>query len=178
MSRIGKLPITIPQNVKVSINGATVSVEGPKGKLEKVLSTSVTIVNDGQAVQVSPRDSSKLAKAMHGTARAIIQNMVTGVVDGYKKQLEIQGTGFKAILKGNIVDLALGHSHPDIFEIPAGITITVVDGTKITIEGVDRQMVGESAACIKRFYPVEPYKGKGVREVGQFVRRKEGKKTA
>ncbi|MDR3229719.1 MAG: 50S ribosomal protein L6 [Puniceicoccales bacterium] len=178
MSRIGKLPVSIPAGVKVSVVGQTVNVEGPKGKLGKTFSPVVAIKVDGAALTVTPVEQTRFAGAMHGTARAIISNMVKGVTQGYSKKLEIEGVGFKAILKGNVLDLALGYSHPVLYPIPAGITVNIQDGTKVEITGADKEIVGKVAAEVKAYYPVEPYKGKGVRLVGQYVRRKEGKKTA
>jgi large subunit ribosomal protein L6 len=178
MSRIGKLPVAVPDKVKVTVNGAEVAVEGPKGKLSKTFDSAVSIkVEDGNVV-VAPKNETRHANAMYGTARSIINGMVAGVQQPYSKKLEIEGVGFKATLKGQDLDLALGYSHPILYKIPAGITVTVDGGTKLTVEGCDKHMVGQVAADIKGFKPVEPYKGKGVRIVGEYVRRKEGKKTA
>lgn len=159
------------------MNGREVTVDGPKGKLTKSLS-AVEIKVEDNVVRVSPANSSRHSRAMYGTARSIIDNMVKGVVEPYKKELQIEGVGFKANLQGNILDLALGYSHEIKYQIPEGITVKVDGGTKISVEGPDKHMVGQVAADIKSYYPVEPYKGKGVRIVGEFVRRKEGKKTA
>lgn len=178
MSRIGKLPVTIPDKVTVDVAGSEVKVEGPKGKLAKHFDTSVDIkVEDGKVV-VTPKDESRHARAMYGTVRSIINGMVDGVQKPYVKQLEIEGVGFKATLKGQMLDLALGYSHPIHYDLPEGITVKVDGGTKLTVEGCDKHMVGQVAADIYSFKPVEPYKGKGVKIVGQYVRRKEGKKTA
>jgi len=178
MSRIGKLPVPVLDKVKVAIDGSTVSVEGPKGKLEKTFDRSINIELVDNEVRVSPADKSRHARAMYGTVRSIINNMVVGVVEGYKKQLEIKGVGFRAALKGDILDLSLGYSHPIEMPIPEGVTVTVAENTKLTVEGADKQMVGEVAATIYSYFPAEPYKGKGVHIVGQYVRRKEGKKSA
>ena len=178
MSRIGKLPVPILDKAKVSVEGQTVSVEGPKGKLEKTFDSAVKIEITDNSVCVSPADESRHARAMYGTARSIINNMVTGVVEGYSKKLEIKGVGFRAALVGNKLDLALGYSHPCIVDVPAGITVTVKENTKLTVEGADKEAVGQVTAKIYAFYPAEPYKGKGVHIVGQYVRRKEGKKSA
>lgn len=178
MSRIGKLPVVIPAGVKISTVGQTVNVEGPKGKLTKTFDAVVEIKVDGAKVTVTPKLDSRFAGAMHGTARAIINKMVKGVTEGFTKKLIIEGVGFKAAVKGDIIDLALGYSHPVFVKIPAGIKVNIVEGTKIEVSGPDDQVVGQVAAQIYQFYPVEPYKGKGVRVEGQFVRRKEGKKTA
>ncbi len=178
MSRIGKLPVAIPEKVKVAVNGAEVTVEGPKGKLSKSFDQSVTVsVEDGNVI-VAPGSNSRHSRAMWGTARSIIEGMVEGVQKPYERNLEIEGVGFKAQLKGKVLDLALGYSHPIEYNIPEGITVTVDGGTKVKVEGSDKHLVGQVTADIKSFYPVEPYKGKGVRIVGEYVRRKEGKKTA
>lgn len=175
MSRVGKLPIAIPDKVKVDIQGVTVNVEGPKGKLSKTFTPHVKIETDSEGVRISPANTTRQARAMYGTVRAIVANMVTGVTTGYQKDLEIVGVGFRAALKGDILDLALGYSHPINYKIPAGVTVTVNENTKLKVEGIDKQMVGAVAADIRRFYPPEPYKGKGVRIVGEKIRRKEGK---
>lgn len=178
MSRIGKVPVPIPPKVKVSLQNNLVKVEGPLGKLEKSFDRNVTIALEDGKVVLHPANDSRLAKAMHGTARAIIQNMVTGVVKGYVKELDIVGVGFKAAVQGKFVDLALGYSHPIKHPIPDGVKVTVTENTHLKVEGVDKHLVGEVAASIRAYYPVEPYKGKGVRITGQHIRRKEGKKTA
>lgn len=178
MSRIGKLPIPVLDKAKVTLDGQTVRVEGPKGKLEKTFDRSIHIEMADNEIRITPADKSRHSKAMYGTARSIINNMVIGAVEGYKKQLEIKGVGFRAALKGDILDLSLGYSHPCEMKIPEGITVTVAENTKLTVEGADKQVVGEIAATIYAYYPAEPYKGKGVHIVGQYVRRKEGKKSA
>ena len=178
MSRIGKVPVPIPEKVKVDIKDHTVLVEGPKGKVTKTFAPVVKIVIADKKVTVSPTDETRFARAMYGTARSIIAGMVKGVTTGYIKELEIQGVGFKANLKGKQLDLALGYSHPILFDIPEGIKITVTDQTKLKIEGADKQLVGAVTANIRSYYPPEPYKGKGVRIVGERVRRKEGKTVA
>jgi large subunit ribosomal protein L6 len=178
MSRIGKLPVPILDKAKVSVDGQIVRVEGPKGKLEQTFDSAVKIELVENEVRLSPVDETRHASAMYGTARSIINNMVTGVVEGFQKQIEIKGVGFRAAMKGKILDIALGKSHPCEIEIPEGITVTIKENTKLTIEGADKQMVGEITASIYAFYPAEPYKGKGVHIVGQYVRRKEGKKSA
>jgi len=178
MSRIGNLPVPILDKAKVSVDGQTVSVEGPKGKLEKTFDRAVKIELDDSEVRVAPADNSRHARAMFGTARSIINNMVIGVVEGYTKQLEVKGVGFRAAVKGDVLDLSLGYSHPCELKIPQGITVNVAENTKITVEGADKQVVGEVTASIYAFYPAEPYKGKGVHIAGRYVRRKEGKKSA
>ena len=179
MSRIGKQPVPIPDKVKVDIKeGNNVFVEGPKGKVQKQFADAVKIAIADKKVTVTPTSDSRFARAMYGTARSIIAGMVKGVTDGYSKDLEIQGVGFKAVLKGKQIDLSLGYSHPILHDIPEGIKITIADGTKIKVEGCDKQTVGQITAEIRAYYKPEPYKGKGVRLVGERVRRKEGKTVA
>jgi large subunit ribosomal protein L6 len=178
MSRIGKQPVPIPDKVKVVITGGTVLVEGPKGKVSKTFSDSVKVTVADKKVTFAPTADTRFANAMYGTARSIVAGMVKGVTEGYVKELEIQGVGFKANLKGTSLDLALGYSHPILMEIPAGIKLTVTDQTKLKVEGADKQLVGAVTAEIRSYYPPEPYKGKGVRIVGERVRRKEGKTVA
>lgn len=182
MSRIGKLPVVVPAGVKATVDGYTVKVEGPKGKLEKTFAPAVKIELKDGAISVEPSSNSRFSAAMHGTVRSIINAMIQGVEKGYEKILEIYGVGFKAELKGSTLTLALGYAHPCVYEVPAGITVVVGEmpdrSPMLTITGADKHMVGQVAADIKNFYPVEPYKGKGVRIRGQYVRRKEGKKTA
>ena len=178
MSRIGKVPVPIPDKVKVDIKGHTVFVEGPKGKVSKTFADVVTLTMADKKVTVAPVDDTRFSRAMYGTARSVIAGMVKGASEGFVKELEIQGVGFKANLKGKQLDLALGYSHPILFDIPEGIKITVTDQTKLKIEGADKQLVGKVTAEIRSYYPPEPYKGKGVRIVGERVRRKEGKTVA
>jgi len=175
MSRIGKQPIAIPPKVKVEVKGQTVHVEGPKGKLNWELPRRTSLkVEDGKIV-VSRAGDDAQAKALHGLSRALVNNMVKGVAEGFVKKLEIQGVGFKAAVQGKIVNLALGFSHPINYEIPDQVKVTVEENTKLTIEGPDKMMVGKVASEIRSFYPPEPYKGKGVRYAGEHVQRKEGK---
>jgi len=178
MSRIGKLPIPVLDKANVTIDGHTVRCDGPKGKLEQTFDSSVNVEFADGEIKVSPANNSRHARAMYGTVRSIINNMVVGVVDGYEKKLEIKGVGFRAALKGDVLDLALGYSHPVEVKIPEGITVTVTENTKLSVAGADKQMVGEITATIYSYFPAEPYKGKGVHIVGQYVRRKEGKKSA
>jgi large subunit ribosomal protein L6 len=178
MSRIGKQPVPIPEKVKVDIKDTTVSIEGPRGKVHKTFAPVVTISITEQKVVVAPIGDTRFANAMYGTARSIIASMVKGVTAGFSKELEIQGVGFKAILKGKQLDLALGYSHPILMDVPDGIKITVTEGTRLKVEGCDKQLVGAVTAEIRSYYPPEPYKGKGVRIVGERVRRKEGKTVA
>jgi len=175
MSRIGKQPIAIPAKVKVEVKGQSVHVEGPKGKLDWELPRRTSLkVQDGKVV-VSRQGDDAQAKALHGLSRALVNNMVKGVSEGFIKKLEIQGVGFKAAVQGTNVNLSLGYSHPVVYPIPAQIKVTVEENTKLTIEGPDRQVVGQVAAEIRSFYPPEPYKGKGVRYTDERVVRKEGK---
>lgn len=175
MSRIGKQPIAIPPKVKVEVKGQQVSIEGPKGKLNWELPRRTSLkVEDGKVV-VSRQGEDASAKALHGLSRALVNNMVRGVSEGFFKKLEIQGVGFKAVVQGSNVSLNLGYSHPVVYAIPAQIKVTVEENTKITIEGPDRQVVGQVAAELRGFYPPEPYKGKGVRYSDERVVRKEGK---
>jgi len=178
MSRVGKIPVPIPDKVKVDIKGHTVSVEGPKGKVSKTFAPVVSIVLANKTVTVAALDDSRFSLAMFGTVRSVIAGMVKGASEGFVKDLEIQGVGFKAILKGKQLDLALGYSHAILFDIPEGIKITVAEQTKVKVEGADKQLVGAVTASIRSYYPPEPYKGKGVRIVGERVRRKEGKTVA
>src|SRR5436190_12027 len=175
MSRIGKQPIAIPPKVKVEVKGQQVHVEGPKGKLNFELPRRTSLkVENGNAV-VSRQGDDAQAKALHGLSRALINNMVRGVSEGFVKKLEIQGVGFKAAVQGKVVNLNLGYSHPINYPIPDQIKVTVEENTKLTIEGPDREVVGKVAAEIRSFYPPEPYKGKGVRYSDEHVKRKEGK---
>ena len=175
MSRIGKQPIAIPPKVKVEVSGQRVSVEGPKGKLNWQLPRRTSLrVEDGK-ILVSRQGDDAQAKALHGLSRALVNNMVRGVTEGFVKKLEIQGVGFKAAVQGKNVTMSLGYSHPIVFPIPEQIKVTVDENTKITVEGPDRQVVGQVAAELRSFYPPEPYKGKGVRYTDERVIRKEGK---
>ncbi len=175
MSRIGKQPIVIPPKVKVEVKGQDVRVEGPKGKLNWQLPRRTSIkVENGKAIVSRAGDDSQ-AKALHGLSRALVNNMVRGVSEGFVKKLEIQGVGFKAAVQGKNVNLSLGYSHPIVYPIPEQVKVTVDDNTKLTVEGPDRQLVGQVAAEIRGFYPPEPYKGKGVRYTDERVIRKEGK---
>jgi large subunit ribosomal protein L6 len=175
MSRIGKLPVVIPPKVKVEIQGRQVRAEGPKGTLQLVLPPRASArIEDGRIIVSRDGDDAQ-AKAMHGLSRALINNMVRGVSEGFVKKLEIHGVGFKAAVTGNTLTLNLGFSHPVEYPIPPQIKVTVEENTKITIEGPDRQLVGQVAADLRALYPPEPYKGKGIRYAGEHIRRKEGK---
>jgi len=178
MSRIGKLPVEIPSGVNVSLEEDVVSVKGPKGELSQRISPLVSVNVEENILTVSQAEESRDAKAVYGTTRSLIANMVKGVTENFSKNLLIEGVGFRATVKGKIIDLELGYSHPIEHPIPDGLAVTVSDNVKILVEGPDKQKVGQLAAEIKNYYPVEPYKGKGVRIVGEYVRRKEGKKSA
>ena len=176
MSRIGNKEVEIPDKVKVNIDSeGAVSVEGPKGKLNWKLPRDIKASVKDNHVSVVREAETRSVKALHGLSRSLVHNMVQGVSEGYSKQLEIEGVGFKAAVQGSTLNLSLGFSHPVPFSIPKDIKIIVADNTKITIQGVDKKLVGQVAADIRRFYPPEPYKGKGVRYVGEHIRRKEGK---
>jgi large subunit ribosomal protein L6 len=175
MSRIGKQPIAIPAKVKVEIKGQKVNVEGPKGKLAWELPKRTSLKVEGDKIVVSRDGEDAQAKALHGLSRALVNNMVKGVSDGFVKKLEIQGVGFKAAVTGKLVNLSLGFSHPVNYAIPDQVKVTVEENTKVTIEGPDKHIVGKVASEIRAYYPPEPYKGKGVRYVGEKVERKEGK---
>lgn len=182
MSRIGKRPVVIPKGVIATINEGVLSVKGPKGGLTFAVGTGSyrciqTTVTDG-AIAVARVEESRLARTQQGLVRALIQNMVTGVVNGYSKTLDVVGVGYKAENKGKVLSLALGLSHPVDFEIPDGIAITVDKQTRIVISGIDKKLVGETAARIRRWRPPEPYKGKGVRYADEIIRRKVGKAAA
>ena len=175
MSRIGKQPIVIPPKVKVAVSGQKVSVEGPKGKLNMELHRRTSMKVEGDKIVISRQGDDAEAKAMHGLGRALVNNMVKGVSEGFVKRLGIQGVGFKAAVQGKNVNLSLGYSHPLLYPIPDQIKVTVEENTKLTIEGPDKAEVGRVAAEIRSFYPPEPYKGKGVRYQDEKVVRKEGK---
>jgi large subunit ribosomal protein L6 len=175
MSRIGRLPITIPAKVKVAISGQQVTVEGPKGILDFTLPKRTSAaVTDGKIV-VSRQGEEASDKALHGLSRAVLNNLVKGVSDGFSRKLEIQGVGYKANVQGRQLTLNLGYSHPVVFTMPDQIKVTVEENTKITVEGPSKHMVGQIAANIRAAHPPEPYKGKGVRYAGERVVRKEGK---
>jgi large subunit ribosomal protein L6 len=175
MSRIGKQPIAIPPKVKVEVKGQQVHVEGPKGKLDWELPRHTSVKVENGKVLISRQGDAAHIKALHGLSRALVNNMVRGVSEGFLKKLEIQGVGFKASVQGNAVNLSLGYSHPVVYPLPPQIKVTVEENTKITVEGPDRQAVGLVAAELRSFYPPEPYKGKGVRYSDERVIRKEGK---
>ena len=176
MSRIGRLSIPVPSGVDVNIDGADVKVKGPKGELTQTLVDPITISkNDDGSLQVNRPDDERRSRAMHGLCRSLVNNMVVGVSEGYKKSLEISGTGYRVQQKGANLEFSLGFSHPVVIEPPAGVTFTVEKPTLFHIEGIDKQVVGEIAANIRKIRPPEPYKGKGVKYVGEHIRRKAGK---
>jgi len=179
MSRIGKLPVKIPEKVKVSVDGTVVKVEGPKGKMSFPTNPLVKIEVDKGEVRVSRPDDSKVAKGLHGLTRTIVRNAVDGVVKGYERTLEISGVGFKAEVKGKEVNFTLGFSHPVVFKLPEGVTAEVdAKQTRLTIKGVDKHLLGLTAAKIRALRPPEPYKGKGIKYAEETIRRKEGKTGA
>jgi large subunit ribosomal protein L6 len=175
MSRVGLKPIQLPEKVAVKLDGRTVVVEGPKGKLNFNLPEGIELKSADGNVVVSRATETRQLKALHGTARSLINNMIIGVSKGFVKDLEIHGVGLRAAVKGKDLDLSLGRSHPLLHPIPSGLTVTVNENTKIKVEGIDKQLVGQFAAEVRGYYPPEPYKGKGVRYSDEHVRRKEGK---
>ena len=176
MSRIGKKPIAIPAGVTLTLDGQTISVKGPKGQLSWTVVDDVEVKQEGAELTLSPRNDSLRARGMWGLSRTLVANMVHGVTQGYEESLELVGVGYRAALKGKALSLQLGFSHDVDLDPPDGITFAVPKQTEIKISGIDKQMVGELAARIRKIRPPEPYKGKGVRYAGEKVRRKEGKK--
>ncbi|WP_107497275.1 50S ribosomal protein L6 [Thalassobius sp. I31.1] len=176
MSRIGKKAVELPGGVSASLDGQTIEVKGPKGARSFTATDDVTITIEENSVQVDPRGKSKRARQQWGMSRTMIANLVTGVTEGFKKELEIQGVGYRAAMQGNVLKLNLGLSHDVEIEAPEGITITAPKQTVIIVEGINDQQVGEVAANIRAWRKPEPYKGKGIRYKGEFVFRKEGKK--
>ncbi|MCK1356654.1 50S ribosomal protein L6 [Bradyrhizobium sp. CW7] len=176
MSRVGKRPVAVPSGVTATVDGQTVKMKGPKGQLQFVVHNDVEVKLDNGQVKVNPRVETNRARALYGTARAQVANLVEGVAKGFEKKLEITGVGYRAALQGKNLQLALGYSHDVVYAIPEGITITVPKPTEITVTGSDIQRVGQVAAEIRSYRPPEPYKGKGVKYVGEFIFRKEGKK--
>ena len=176
MSRVGKKPIPIPNGVTAKVEGQDVAVKGTKGELKFSVPSEIAVVLDDGEIKVDPRENSKRARAMWGTSRAQIANLVTGVTSGFEKKLEITGVGYKAAVVGKNLQLSLGYSHDVNYPIPAGIAIATPRPTEVTIAGIDRRQVGQVAAEIRSLRPPEPYKGKGVKYAGEFIFRKEGKK--
>lgn len=175
MSRIGKQPVTIPDGVEVSIERNTLQVKGPKGEIEQHMHPSMTLVHEDGELRVERPTDARHHRALHGLTRSLAANMVEGVTDGFRKELEIQGIGYRAQKRGTTLVLHLGFSHPVEYETPGGITVECPEPTEIVVEGVDKQLVGQVAADIRSFRPPEPYKGKGVRYKGEEIRRKAGK---
>ena len=176
MSRVGKKPVAVPSGVTATVDGQTVKMKGPKGQLQFVVHDDVEVKLENGQVKVKPRAETNRARALYGTARAQVANLVEGVTKGFEKKLEITGVGYRAAMQGKNLQLALGYSHDVIYAIPEGITITVPKPTEITVTGSDIQRVGQVAAEIRSYRPPEPYKGKGVKYVGEFIFHKEGKK--
>jgi large subunit ribosomal protein L6 len=176
MSRIGKKPVAIPTGVTAAVEGQTVKMKGPKGALALVLPDDVTVKMDKGAIKVDPRTETLRARAMWGTSRTLVANLVTGVTKGFEDKLEITGVGYRASVQGKNLQIALGYSHDVVYPIPEGIAIATPKPTEIVITGMDKQKVGQVAAEIRGFRPPEPYKGKGVRYAGEYIFRKEGKK--
>ena len=176
MSRIGKKAVTVPSGVTANVEGQIVKVKGPKGALQLVLHDDITVKMDKGAIQVDPRSQTKRARSQWGTARTLVNNLMTGVTKGFEEKLEITGVGYRAAVQGKNLQLQLGYSHDVVFAIPEGITIVAPKPTEITITGSDKQRVGQVAADIRDFRPPEPYKGKGVKYAGEYIFRKEGKK--
>jgi large subunit ribosomal protein L6 len=178
MSRIGKQPVRIPDGVTVAAAGRRVTVKGPLGELVRELPAGITAAVAEGAVRVARTDDSRVQRSLHGLSRTLVANMVEGVTRGYRKELTIEGTGFKAQVQGAKLALSLGFASPKAYAIPAGIRVTEKQGVQLLVEGIDKERVGEAAARIRGFYPAEPYKGKGIRYVGEQVRRKQGKTVA
>jgi large subunit ribosomal protein L6 len=176
MSRIGKKPVAVPQGVTASVDGQTVTAKGPKGELKFVVNDEVLVKLDDGAIAVEPRDQTKDARSKWGMSRTQIENIVTGVKDGFERRLEITGVGYRAAMQGKNLQLALGFSHDVVYEAPEGVTISVPKPTEIVVNGIDKQVVGQVAAEIRKYRGPEPYKGKGVRYADERIVRKEGKK--
>ncbi len=176
MSRIGRLPITLPQGVEVTISGADVTVKGPKGSLNHTLASPITIAKDENGVLVVSRpDDERISRSLHGLSRTLVANMITGVTEGYTKVIEIVGVGYRVVAKGSDLEFALGFSHPVFIPAPNGISFVVETPTRFSVSGIDKQLVGEVAANIRKLRKPDPYKGKGLRYSGEVVRRKQGK---
>ncbi len=178
MSRIGRLPVPVPSGVEVSIDGPVVTVKGPKGTLSHTVAEPIAVsTSDDGALSVTRPDDERASRSLHGLTRTLIANMVTGVTEGYEKKLEIVGTGYRVAAKGSNLEFALGFSHPVVITPPEGITFAVESPTKLSVSGIDKQLVGEVAAKIRKQRPPEPYKGKGIRYEGEHVPRKVGKRA-
>ncbi|MAP16434.1 MAG: 50S ribosomal protein L6 [Verrucomicrobiales bacterium] len=176
MSRVGNKPVELPEKVTLNVaDDGSLTIEGPLGKLEWQLPDGIKLDQTDMTLVVTRENESRKIKAMHGTARSLVANMVEGVSKGFQRKLEIHGVGFRAAVKGNVLDLSLGFSHPVEHPIPEGVSVKVEENTKILVEGFDKQKVGQFAADVRSYYPPEPYKGKGVRYADEYVRRKAGK---
>mgnify|MGYP003418501831 FL=1 len=175
MSRIGRLPVTVPSGVDIAIEGQTVKVKGPKGELSHVVAEPIVVEKGDAVLEVKRPDDARTSRSLHGLTRSLINNMVLGVTDGYEKKLEIHGTGYRVLAKGSNLEFALGYSHSITVEPPAGITFVVENQTRFSVQGIDKQLVGEVAANIRKLRKPDPYKGKGVRYAGEQIRRKVGK---
>lgn len=175
MSRVGNMPITLPQGTSVTISETEVLVKGPKGNLVSPLMPGITVQQEGETLTLTRAGEEKQMRAYHGLCRSLLANAVSGVSQGFKKELEIHGIGYRAAVKGNTAEFQLGYSHTIIYPIPEGISIAVEKNTAVTVEGIDKQKVGQVAAEIRAMRPPEPYKGKGIRYKGEVVRRKVGK---
>lgn len=178
MSRTGQKPIDIPSGVTVSVAGSAVTGKGPKGQVTVTLPKGISATVEANKILVKRSDDTWERKSLHGLSRTLLANMVQGASKGYEREMEIQGVGFKASIQGNKLSMALGFSGPVLYEVPEGATVTVEAGTKLTVRGADKQLVGDVASRIRSFYPAEPYKGKGIRYKGEYVRRKVGKSVA
>lgn len=176
MSRIGKRPVELPSGVEATVSGQTVTVKGPKGSRAFTATDDVTIKVDGNVVSIEPRGTSKRARQQWGMSRTMVGNLVSGVTDGFKKELEINGVGYRAQAQGNKLTLNLGLSHDVVFDVPEGVTVTTPKNTEIVVEGIDQQLVGQVAANIRDWRRPEPYKGKGIKYRDEYIFRKEGKK--
>ena len=175
MSRIGKMPVTVPKGVEIRVDGGNVTVKGPKGELARRFHDRVSITLEDDVASVNRVDDTRESRALHGLSRALLANMVTGVSEGYRKDLEIVGVGYRAALKGQDLEMQLGFSHAVSVLAPEGVTFEVPEPTKVTVSGIDKELVGQVAADIRKLRPPEPYKGKGIRYAGEHVRRKAGK---
>lgn len=175
MSRIGRLPVTVPAGVDIAIEGQTVKVKGPKGELSHTVAEPITVEKGESGLEVKRPDDGRTSRSLHGLTRTLINNMVLGVTEGYEKKLEIHGTGYRVLAKGSNLEFALGYSHSITVEPPSGITFAVENQTRFAVLGIDKQLVGEVAANIRKLRKPDPYKGKGVRYAGEQIRRKVGK---
>jgi large subunit ribosomal protein L6 len=175
MSRIGKMPVAVPNGVEVTLNGQALSIKGPKGTLTHNFPDLIKAAKDESGITISRANDERLAKSLHGLSRTLVANMITGVTQGYSKKIVITGVGYKVAMKGKDLEFALGYSHPVLFKAPEGISFTVDSPTELTVAGVDKQLVGETVAKIQKLRKSDPYKGKGLHLLGQRIRRKAGK---